>query len=304
MSKELIERLREAAAQRVASTAMIGADDLIVAADALESQAATPSSHWRAEGATDPHAGHYDGERAALTMGNLTDDELANGAFMNYDMPLNLAGILAGTHASPIAWMTAVKDRIRWLSRSLEKAAKAEQERDALALRVSELACRIDRAEEAMVERDALAAKLKALRGDQTPTTEDINLLKWKGMEGVFAFHLIERHADDWNHVARLMNAWLEANREGLVAELKALREQEPVATLRNSSGHIGGLHFDNHAPDILEAGMKLYARPVPARELTNKECASITSEFAHVRSDDMLGIARAIERYLKGEGK
>jgi len=36
MSKELIVRLREAAAQRVASTAMIGADDLIAAADALE----------------------------------------------------------------------------------------------------------------------------------------------------------------------------------------------------------------------------------------------------------------------------
>ncbi|OQA30444.1 MAG: hypothetical protein BWY57_02849 [Betaproteobacteria bacterium ADurb.Bin341] len=46
MSKELIVRLREAAAQRVASTAMIGADDLIAAADALESQAATPSSCW------------------------------------------------------------------------------------------------------------------------------------------------------------------------------------------------------------------------------------------------------------------
>lgn len=37
MSRELIERLREAAAQRVASTAMIGADDLSAAADALES---------------------------------------------------------------------------------------------------------------------------------------------------------------------------------------------------------------------------------------------------------------------------
>lgn len=36
MSKELIERLREAAAQRVASTAMIGAADLSVAADVLE----------------------------------------------------------------------------------------------------------------------------------------------------------------------------------------------------------------------------------------------------------------------------
>ena len=325
MSKELIERLREAAAQRVASTAMIGADDLIVAADALESQAATPSSHWRAEGATDPHAGHYDGERAALTMGNLTDDELANGAFMNYDMPLNLAGILAGTHASPIAWMTAVKDRIRWLSRSLEKAAKAEQERDALALRVSELACRIDRAEEAMVERDALAAKLKALRGDQTPTTEDINLLKWKGMEGVFAFHLIERHADDWNHVARLMNAWLQANREDLAAELKALREQVPFdagearfrdafdAAIRRGDWPSARNGYGYRSPMTQMAWqasfctvnrLGLYAHPVPARELTDKECASITSEFAHVRSDDMLGIARAIERYLKGEGK
>ena len=36
VSKDLIVRLREAAAQRVASTAMIGADDLIAAADALE----------------------------------------------------------------------------------------------------------------------------------------------------------------------------------------------------------------------------------------------------------------------------
>ena len=33
MSKELIVRLREAAAQRVACTAMIGADDLIAAAE-------------------------------------------------------------------------------------------------------------------------------------------------------------------------------------------------------------------------------------------------------------------------------
>lgn len=82
----------------------------------------TPSSHWRAAGEPDPHAGHYDGERAKLMMGNLTDDELANGAFMNYDAPLDVAGILAGKSHSPIAWMTAVKDRIRWLSRALERA--------------------------------------------------------------------------------------------------------------------------------------------------------------------------------------
>ncbi|MNX74672.1 hypothetical protein D3C86_1061180 [compost metagenome] len=86
----------------------------------------TPSAAWRAAGEPDPHAGHYDGERAALCMGTLTDDELANGAFMNYDMPLNLQGIMAGTHHSPIAWMTAVKDRIRWLSRALERARAAQ----------------------------------------------------------------------------------------------------------------------------------------------------------------------------------
>lgn len=84
---------------------------------------ATPSSRWKINGEPDPHAGQYDGERAALAMGNLTDDELANGAFMNYDRPLDVEAILARKpgYFSPIAWMTAVKERIRWLSRSLER---------------------------------------------------------------------------------------------------------------------------------------------------------------------------------------
>jgi len=107
VSKELIERLREAAAQRVASTAMIGADDLIAAAYALESLEAA-----------------YSG---AIEAGKA----LAKQAF------------------------------------------KAEQERDGLALRVSELTCKIDRAEEAMVERDALAAELKSLREQEPPADID-----------------------------------------------------------------------------------------------------------------------------------
>ena len=107
----------------------------------MSEQTATPSSHWRAEGQADPHAGHYDCERAALAMGNLTDDELANAAFVNYDVRPPLQDIIAGKAYSPIAYMTAVKDRIRWLSRSLEKAIS---------------------------ERDALAAELKAVR-EQEP---------------------------------------------------------------------------------------------------------------------------------------
>lgn len=85
-----------------------------------------PSARWRVNGETDPHAGQYDCERAALAMGNLTDDELANGAFMNYDVWPNPHDVIAGRAFSPIAWMTAVKDRIRWLSRSLEAALSTQ----------------------------------------------------------------------------------------------------------------------------------------------------------------------------------
>lgn len=77
----------------------------------------TPAAEWRVNGEPDPHGSHYDCERAKLTMGKLTDDELANGAFLNYDIRPNLQDIIAGKAFSPIAWMTAVKDRIRWLSR-------------------------------------------------------------------------------------------------------------------------------------------------------------------------------------------
>lgn len=82
----------------------------------------TPSSHWRKNGEPDPHAGHYDQERAALTLGKFTDDELANAAFMNYDVRPALQDIVDGKAYSPIVYMTAVKDRIRWLSRALDRA--------------------------------------------------------------------------------------------------------------------------------------------------------------------------------------
>lgn len=81
----------------------------------------TPAAQWRIDGETDPHKSHYDCDRAKLTMGKLTDDEVANGAFMNYDIRPKIEDIIAGKAFSPIAWMTAVKDRIRWLSRSLIK---------------------------------------------------------------------------------------------------------------------------------------------------------------------------------------
>lgn len=94
----------------------------------------TPGATWREKGDADPHGDRYACERAALAMGNLTDDELANGAFMNYDRPLDIDALMQrrpGYHP-PIAWMTAVKDRIRWLSRKLEEAQGAPAAGDAL----------------------------------------------------------------------------------------------------------------------------------------------------------------------------
>lgn len=89
----------------------------------------TPSAEWRANGEPDPHGKHYNCERAALTLGKLTDDELANGVFMNADQPTNIERLLARDpdYHSPIVWLTAAKERIRWLSRALERALAAPE---------------------------------------------------------------------------------------------------------------------------------------------------------------------------------
>jgi hypothetical protein len=89
---------------------------------ANEAAASTPGLRWLAEGQPDPHGSYYDRERAALTLGQMTDDELANEAFLNYDRRPPVDKLLAGTAFMPLAYMTAVKERIRWLSRALAKA--------------------------------------------------------------------------------------------------------------------------------------------------------------------------------------
>lgn len=88
----------------------------------------TPAANWREIGQADPHGSDYNCERAKLCMGNLTDDELANGAFMNYDRRPPIQSVISGRAHMPIAWMTAVKDRIRWLSRKLVAAEDREKQ--------------------------------------------------------------------------------------------------------------------------------------------------------------------------------
>lgn len=79
---------------------------------------------WAVEGQPDPFANYLDRPREDLPMADFSDDELANYAFMNYDRSRDeeVAVMMAmgnDGHVPKIAFMTAVKERIRWLSRQL-----------------------------------------------------------------------------------------------------------------------------------------------------------------------------------------
>lgn len=68
----------------------------------------TPAARWREKGEPDPHAGKYDRERHELCLGELTDDEHPR-----------MEDIMAGDTHLPVVYLTAAKERIRWLSRRL-----------------------------------------------------------------------------------------------------------------------------------------------------------------------------------------
>jgi hypothetical protein len=84
----------------------------------------TPAAKWRLNDEPDPHPDMVDCERARLPLGHLTDDELANEVFMYGDAQPTIEAMLNGTAKMPIVYLTAAKERIRWLSRQLIKAQK------------------------------------------------------------------------------------------------------------------------------------------------------------------------------------
>lgn len=78
----------------------------------LQLERGTPAAQWREKGQPDPHARQYNGERAALAYGSLSDDALANAVYLCDHR----------TSFSSIGFLTAAKERIRWLSRALAAA--------------------------------------------------------------------------------------------------------------------------------------------------------------------------------------
>lgn len=79
----------------------------------------TPASRRELKGEEDTFANYLDKERADLAMGHMTDDAIANAIFMNYDVFPSVQDMVSGKGVMPITYMTAGKERIRWLSRQM-----------------------------------------------------------------------------------------------------------------------------------------------------------------------------------------
>lgn len=106
----------------------------------------TPSSRWFLEGREDTFPNLINKERGDLCLGDHTDDELANEVFLYGDMSSDdkHRAIMSGRPSS-IVYLTAGKERIRWLSRHLEASLGNEK---ALQAQVVELQARIKELEE------------------------------------------------------------------------------------------------------------------------------------------------------------
>jgi hypothetical protein len=100
----------------------------------LNSPTSTPSSNWFAAGAEDDFPELVNQDRASLCLGKLTDDEMATLVFMQgdidkqEDMRRMLAAMESGQeYYSKMAAVMGGKERIRWLSRHLEKSLREQR---------------------------------------------------------------------------------------------------------------------------------------------------------------------------------
>lgn len=88
----------------------------------------TPANRWFLEGKEDDFPKLIDQERGSLALGNHTDDELASELFIFGDMTLEdkHRAMITGKPTS-IAYLTAGKERILWLSRHLTASLASEK---------------------------------------------------------------------------------------------------------------------------------------------------------------------------------
>jgi hypothetical protein len=76
----------------------------------------TPFAKWRDDGETDPHGEHYSKGVESLAHGNYPSE------FIAHALTVNVSDIFF------ITWLTAGKERLRWLSRKLYNQAHNHKE--------------------------------------------------------------------------------------------------------------------------------------------------------------------------------
>lgn len=156
----------------------------------------TPAATWRENGEPDPHAGHYDMERHDLTMGYLTDDEVANAVYLHGDSAYHkpsLGSLLAGDGHTSGYYLQAAKDRIRWLSRRL---VKAEQQRDeCVAMNIKQ----VSTIQELMQQNADLLAALKLAIKYITQNVDNPDIFAKEGKEGMTISDRL-REYNNWRH--------------------------------------------------------------------------------------------------------
>lgn len=89
----------------------------------------TPGARWMVEtGEGSPFPDLINKERGSLCLGSYTDFELANEVYLKADMSdeQKVRNLIAG-NVTPIALLTAAKERIRWLSTHLDAALSREE---------------------------------------------------------------------------------------------------------------------------------------------------------------------------------
>lgn len=96
-----------------------------------EKHSITPANFWSLFGEKDPHGDQYNHERSKLALGRFSDDEIANGIFMNFDQRPDMMQVIAGKAFTPQTWMTAGKERIRWLSRQVTQLLQQNKQLEA-----------------------------------------------------------------------------------------------------------------------------------------------------------------------------
>lgn len=106
-----IEKIDELFGKNLSHAVVSRADWEAVMADIRKAKD-TPAAQWRENGEPDPHDNYSPMRRADLCMGDRTDDQIANDVFVFNHR----------TGIESIMYLTAAKERIRWLSRQLVKA--------------------------------------------------------------------------------------------------------------------------------------------------------------------------------------